>query len=320
MSDSNSGKPQNGIQIRSRRGTRYNNSRKSGQKPDKNSSSYSKPNGFLSFVLCFFAVISLCAFMGLMVLRSAGVSNIIRNTDILYYLEDASFGEHEYYVVDQINTLPFSNTELSLSDIENFIKKETVSDSIGGILDDYALAFTMGNLDHHVTTDDIVNVARDLDEEISELFGHDMTEDDFEFLAERLDDILDFSSLTIDGLMEDFDVDMSVPLVLLSPALRWLVGTLGVLLLLAIFFIRIGNIPAASLATGIPVLLSGAIVYGAGMFLDAATHTPDSMFQRFERFLQEPITMIMRYSLVFAIVGGLIVVVSFVVGKVLRKT
>jgi len=258
--------------------------------------------------------------MVLMVLRSAGVSNVIRNTDILHYLEDASVGEHTYYIVDQVNTMHFSNTEVTLHDIEEFIKKDTVSNGISGILEDYALAFTLGNLDHHVTTDDVVNVARDLDEELSEFFGHDMTEEDFEYLAERLDDILDFDSLTIDGLMEDFDVDMSMPLMLLSPALRWLVGILSVLLLFTIFYIRRKNLPAASLAVGVPVVLSGAIAYAAGMVVNHLTHTPDSTFQRFERFLEEPLALIMQYGSVLAIVGGSIVLISFILVKTSKMT
>jgi len=281
-----------------------------GYRPVQKRDSYEKPNGFLSFILYLFTTISILVFIGLLVLHTAGVGNIIRNTDILHYLEDFAVEGHDYYIVDQINNMPFSNSEVTLVDIEDFIKTEAVTDSINSIIENYAQAFAMGNLEHHVTVAEVAGIAHNLNEEISEFFGHDMTDEDIEQLAERLDDLLDFNSMTIDGLMEDFDVDMSVPLMLLSPALRWLVGTLCVILLTASFAIRLSSLPHAFCAVGIPITVAGLISFFIGMYFDAATHTPGSTFERFEQFLEEPITQIMQYGFMFAAVGILTIIIA----------
>jgi len=274
--------------------------------------SYKKPNGFLSFILYLFTTIFILVFIILMVLKSAVVSNVIQNTDFLHYLEAVAVDEHEYYIVDQFNNMPFNNNDITLEDIEDFIKKDSVSGGIGSIVEGYAQAFAMNNLDHHVTAGEVMVIARDLNDDLSEFFNHDMSDDDIEYLVERLDDLLDFNSMTIDGLMEDFDMDMSTsaPLLLLSPALRWLIGSLCVFMLIAIFAIRKENIPGACFAVGIPIALAGLISFSSGIFLDTATNTPDSFFQQFERFLEEPIAQIMQYGFIFTAIGTLICIVA----------
>ncbi|MCL2819294.1 MAG: hypothetical protein FWD38_00460 [Oscillospiraceae bacterium] len=280
---------------------------------------YKKPNGFLSFILYLITTFFILVFIFLLVLHTAGVGNVIRNTDILYYLEDFAVDGHNYYIVDQINNLPFSNNEVTLTEIEDFIKTESVTESINSIVEGYAQAFAMGNLEHHVTAAEVAGIAHDLSDEISEFFGHEMTDDDIDYLAERLDDLMDFNSMTIDGLMEDFDMDMSVPLMLLSPALRWLVGTLCIFLLIAIFAIRLNSLPHAFCAVGIPITIAGLISFAVGMYIDTASHTPGNTLQQFERFLEEPLIQIMQYGFIFAAAGILIIIIAKTFGWAAKR-
>ena len=280
---------------------------------------YEKPNTVLSALLYILTTASLCVFIALIVLRSLGVGHVIRNTDILSYLEEASAGEHTYYIVDQINNLPFSNTEVTLWEVEQFVQNEAVTDEIGTILDGYANAFVMGNHDHHVTTGDIVKMARNLEPEFSEFFDHRMTESDYEQMANTLDDILDFNSLTVSGLMEDFDVDLSVPLVLISPALMWAVGTLCVLLLAAIFILRKDNLADASLATGIPLVASGLLTFIGGLYIGTHPEIFGDVLQRYSRFIDDPAHLLSQYGFLFAAVGILIIIISFMLRKVAQK-
>jgi len=271
---------------------------------------FRRPNKFVSVVMYLITTVFIFIFILLMVLHTAGVGNVIRNTDILYYLEDFAVDGHDYYIVDQFNNMPFNNNEISLVDIEDFIKQEAVTNGINSIVEGYAQAFALGNLEHHVTVDDVFDIASNLNEEISEFFNHQMTEDDLEYLAERLDDLLDFNSMTIDGIMEDFDMDMSVPLLLLSPALRWLIGTLCVFLSIAIFAVRKKNIPNAACATGIAPLAAGIISFAGGLYFDTISKSPESTFHRFESFLEEPITKIMQYGFIFTAIGLLIIIIA----------
>jgi len=271
---------------------------------------FKRPNMVLSFFLYIIAIFLIFSFICLMVLRTAGISNIIQNTNFIYYLEEITVDEHEYYIVDKFNTMPFNNTELTMEDIEDFIKRDSVSAGINSVVEGYAQAFAMGNLQYHVTVEEVVQIAKELDGDISEFFNHDMTDDDIEYLAERLDDLLDFDSMTIDGLMEDFDMDMSVPLLIMSPAMRWSVGILSVLMLIVIFAVRRKYLPEASFAVGVPIALAGLVSFVAGIFLNTATYAADSVFSRFERFIEEPVTRLMEYGFIFAGAGVLIMIVA----------
>jgi len=294
-------------------------SRKS-RKHYKQQSSQFKPGIFISILLSVIAVISICAFTVLLVIRSLGVGHIIRNTDILGILEDASMGEHSYYIVDQINGLPFSETEVTLYDIEEFIKREPVTDEINRIVDGYTTAFILGNLDHHVTQNDVVVAARNIEPELHDFFDHRMTEDDFHYLAQTLDDILDFRSLSIEGLMLDFDVDMTIPLILLSPVLLWAVGVFSALLLAIIFLLRKRNIPIASLSVGIPIAVSGLISFVAGLYAAANPEVLGEAAIRFSRFIEDPVQLLTQYGMILAIAGVVIIIASLVIKIVVGRS
>jgi len=278
------------------------------------------PNAVLSVLLCILAMLLMCTFIALAIIRSLGVGHIIRNTDIVGIIEDATLGEHTYYIVDTINGLPFNDTEVTLHDIEDFLKREAVTDELDIIIDGYTMAFIMGNLAHHVTTDDIVNMARNLKPEFYDLFGHHLTEDDFEYLAMTLDDIMDFDSLSIDGIMQDFDVDLSIPMILMSPALIWLAGIFSVLVLALIFIQHRRNIAAASLAVGIPIALTGLMAFIAGLIIGARPEILGERALRFSRFIEDPVYLITQYGFVFMAVGVTILIIAFIFKSVAPRS
>jgi len=280
--------------------------------PYGNYRSYTKPNSVLSGLLYFLTILSLCFFIALMVLRSTGVAHIIRSTDVYGLLLSATDSEdYQYYIEHQINSLHFNEQELELFDVAVFIQRETVSNEIGGIVDEYATALVLGNLDHHVTTDDIIRVARNLEPDLNELFDHRMTDADYEHLAATLDDIMDFDSLSVSGLMEDLDMDLTIPFTIISPVLFWSVGGLCLLLLIIIFIIRKHNTAEASLAVGIPITISGLLAFLAGTLISAYPGVLCSAAQRFSNYLDRPVYLLTQYGFIFAAIGVLIIFVSF---------
>jgi len=256
----------------------------------------------------------------LLVLRSFGVGHIIRNTDILGILEDFSTGEHAYYIIDQVNSLTFNETEITLYDIEEFIKRETVTDELERIVGGYATALMLGNFGHHITVDDVITSARNIEPELYDFFDHRMTEDDFYRLAHTLDDILDFDSLSLEGIMMDFDMEMSpLPLILLSPVFLWVVGLLSAGFLLMLFLLRKRNIAAAILSTGIPVALAGLISLAAGTLVGARLGDEgEGLIGGLSRFLEDPIHLYTQLGLITVAIGVTIVIVSLVV-KITRR-
>jgi len=289
-------------------------------------STYEKPNVFLSVLLCLFATISICAFIVLLVLRTVNIlPGVIQNTDFLGMLEQSDEGEHSYYITDQINGLPFSNTEVTLQDIDDLIKTDAVSGEISVIADGYVRALGRGDLDHHVTADDIVAAARNIKPELNEFFDHEMTEEDFEHMAHALDDIMDFNSLTLGGLMEDFEIDreeLNLPFFIMSPIPLMIAGLVSAIFMFLIFLVRSGNIANASLAVGVPIALAGLFTYAGAMYFNASPEafgeTVQHYAEQYFRYLDGPVHKMAEYAFAFAAVGVLIIIVSFISGIVLK--
>ena len=286
---------------------------------------YEKPNAFLSGMLYSLAIVSICVFIGLLAFRSAGIGHIIRNTNIYYLLEQATDEEHSYYIVNQVNSLHFHDQYFNLQDVADFMQRESVSNEIGIIVDGYANAFVLGNLDHHITTEDIINMTRNLEPDFYEFFDYRMTEADREHLATTLDDVLDFDSLSVGGLMEDiedFNVDISIPLTLISPTLLWAIGILCVLLLVAIFIIRKDNPSKAALAVGITLAISGLLTFLGGLLAGtyAGTVRSDIYVFSISGYVEYLSNLLSQYGFTFSAVGILIILISIMADKVARMS
>ncbi|MCL2425386.1 MAG: hypothetical protein FWD05_03505 [Oscillospiraceae bacterium] len=291
------------------------NNRRGGRRVNE----YRKPNGFISAFLNLCAIFFICVFISLLVVRTANVPQIIRQTDFVGILEVIAVGEHSYYIVDQINALPFHNAHVDLYDIDAFIRTEAVSNEIGNILGLYAAAFADGNLDYHITANDVVYVTRNLNPELQELFHHNMTESDHDALARRLDDIMDFNSISVAGLMYDFDIGTTIPSAFLSSTLLWVFGLISASFLLIIFLLRIRSFPDAFLAVGIPITISGLIIFVIGLFIGTAPALFGYTIQRILGFLDGPAQLITQYGLRFAIAGGAVIALSLVL-KIVSNT
>ena len=265
-------------------------------------------------------VFSLCIFIILLVLRTANVPHIIRNTDVVGLLEQAAIGENPLHFVDQINQLPFHNANINSHDVEDFIRSDAVSDEIGSIFEGYASAFAAGNLEHHMTADDIVYAARNLEPEFQELFDHQMTEADYEHFARTLDNMVDFSSLSVSGIMDEYDIGMTIPGMLLSSALLWIVGIVCAVFLLLIFLMRIGSMGHAFRAVGFLIAAAGLIMFVLGLFMGASPGAFGRTVQYILRFLDGLVRLVMQYGLTFAAVGAAIIAISLIFSFIAPRT
>jgi hypothetical protein len=281
---------------------------------------YKAPNAVLSVLLCVFAVVFICVFIVLTVVRSLGVGHIIRHTDIVEIIEESTIGFHPEQIVDQINELPISDVDVSLEDIEEFIKLEVVTNELDNILDAYAMAFIMGNFDHQITADDIVDIARRLEPELYDVFGYRLEEEDLEFLAAALDEVIEFDTLSIYSIMEEFDADLTVPFLLISPALVWAVGIAAAVLLVIIFLRKRKSPVDASLAVGIPIALSGLMIFLTGLVIGSNPTMLGNSSLQFVRLVEYPIQLATRYGMVFTAVGVAIIVVAFIFKSVAPRT
>ena len=280
---------------------------------------YSKPNAFISGLLAFIAVVFMCFFIFLMVLRAGNITNmirnnvpeIIRNTDIIGIITSS---EESNYIAHQVYNFQFNNNvDMTLYDFEYFIKSDAVTDELSGIVDGYVRAFAAGDHEYHLTTDDIIEISKNLEPEMKLLFDYQMTEEDYDYLARTLDDIIDLRSLNVGYIVEEIDVDLTIPFLLLSPYLFWGIGILCAGLLLVIFLRRRRFIPDAALAVGVPIMISGMISFAIGFMLSSSP--PEVLGETVRmvlEFLADPAHLIMRYGFIFAATGVVVVVVSTV--------
>jgi len=281
------------------------------ENPYSHTNDYTPPNAFLSVLLCLLAIIFLCIFNVLLIFRSANVAHFIRHTDITGIIGDTDFS---YYIVHQFNGLHFHDEELDFNDVEAFIKNEAVSDEIGGVVDGYLKAFAEGDLDYYITTDEVVVIARNLEPEFRELFDHQMTEEDFEYLARTLDDVIDFEGMSVGGIIYDLDIDidMTIPRLLVTPYLLWGVGLLCALILLTIILLRRKKIDSALLAAGIPVLLAGGIIFAGGIYIAGLPESSGDSLYFLSKVIDGPVLLFNRHGIVTAAAGAIIILISFI--------
>jgi len=273
-----------------------------------------KLNIVVTVLLYVLTTVFMCAFIILLVLRTDNAASIIRHTDFTAVLEEAGIAEHSYYIANQLNGLYFHDTEVSVSDIEEFIKSPAVSDEIGGVLDDYARAFASGNLNFHLTADDIAGIAKSLEPEFNVLLDHHMTDEHFEHLARTIDDIIDLSELSVGNIINELGIDTTIPYLLLSSYLLIGTGLLCVILLALIFLQRRSDIAGAFLVIGIPIALSGLICFILGLWFGSLSVSPESSFHTAAVFLSGPAHVASEYGFAFAAVGVIVVVVSYAIG------
>ena len=274
----------------------------------------------LSVLLCVLSIILMCSFIILMVIRSIGVGHIIRSINVVEIIEETNIGLHPSYIVDQINELYFVDVEVSLYDIEEFIRREAVANELDNIVNAYAMAFMFGNHDYHITVDEIVDIARRLEPELYESFGYRLAEEDLGLLTITLDDMIDFDVLSIEGIMEELNVDLTVPLVLISPVLIWVVGIVTTALLVFIFLLKRKTPISASLAVGIPITLAGLLTLITGLVIGFNPTILGDTSLQFVRLVERPIHLMTRYGLIFTAVGATILIVTYILKRVTQRT
>ena len=286
--------------------------------PGADNRRYPRPVRILSVLHGIFSTVLLCVFILLLVLHTVSLTPVVR--DLLNEIEIASYMEdydyiYDNYLLHQINGLPFNNTTVSYEDIEMFIRSDAVSGEIGGVLDGYIRAFAAGNPDHHITAAEVADISKNIRPELNELFDQQMTDEDIEYLSMILDDIVDFRAMSVSGLMEDLDVVLPVPQFLISTGLLWVLGLIITGLLAGIVFLRRSNLPDGFLTAGIPVALSGLIIFTSGIWLDASLDLLSTNVHHLAIHLEGPAVLMSRYGFIFAAAGIIIIVVSIMIKR-----
>lgn len=269
---------------------------------------------FLSILLSTVLFAFSCAFIAVLTLRTENAGTIIRNMDIsgIFYETDIS-----YYIVHQLNGLPFNEAEITFSDIEEFIKTDAASREVGNVVYRYIRAYAEGNLDYYLSAGEIYVISRNLEPELYDLFNHHMTDADFRNLANTLVDIMDFRGMSVGNIVYDYGIDINtaIPFLLISPYLLWGTAILCLIAILFIFFVQSKKIAYAFLFTGIPLALSGLLVLTAGILLGYFPALLGDTLYSISGFTWGLALLVIRNGIILAAVGILFMAAYIIVKR-----
>jgi len=256
-------------------------------------------------------------------LRLENAAFIIRNMDITWFTNDPRV---PYYIEHQLSGLPFHDTEVSMSAVEDFLKTRAVSREISGVIIRYTGALIKGDIDYYLTTDEIFDITKRIEPELNALLNHRMTDDDHIRLAGILDDIVGFRGLTVGDITYDAGpgIQKAIPYLKIYPYLTVVAGLFCVITLCLIVLYHSKKISGAFLYAGAAFMLSGLV------FLTVRTiigNSPSSFSNTIETHivfagdyawvlawvLTEGFeSLIMRYGIVLTLAGALSIAAYFV--------
>ena len=252
----------------------------------------------------------------MLMLRAGSAATVIMNTEITEIFDDTDFA---YYIVSQLESLPFHDTEISLSDVESFLQSRAVANEISVVAGRYTRAFTRGDMDYYLTTDDIFEIAQNMDEQLYDLFNHNLTEDDYRLFAQRIDDIMDFGGLTVGDIVydigNDFGIGSTMLYLVVSPFLLVITGIICAVILVLMYMRSRGKGVNAFLSACIPISLSGFVYLVAGVVLGYFPHLLGDRLYRFARFADGVAVLVIRYGLGLIGIGLLTGAVMYVLAR-----
>ena len=249
------------------------------------------------------------AFMILLILRAGNAATVIRNTEITEFI---GVNDFSYYILSQLNGLPFHEVEIDMYAVEGFIRSDAASEEIGNVLNGYTRAFARGDLSYYVTTNEMLEAVRNLEPELSDLFNHQMTEADNERLVRAMDDAVGFSGFSIGGVLEDAGVGTVIPFLIASTYLLWGVGIIFAALLFITYRLHREKAANVFLLAGIPVALSGIIILAAGLIPGVFPQLMSEISYRLTVLANGVAHLVIWHGAVGAAVGTLSIALYFI--------
>jgi len=295
----------------------------------------------------FFVLLLLRAANVPTVIRNTDIVVILEETgfhyDVMEYLEDLLYFEHEFmhsgadFDYDFFDDFDFDDfdfddfdfddfdydfdddfdidtyRELDIADVERLLVSAGVAREVGRIFDDYARELARGNIDHHVTSADIVRMARNLEPEISNIVGRNLTETDFIILQQTLDDNIYFEEFTIAFFLYDMDLEPVIPFIHFAAYLIWISFFLCAFLLVIIYVHHRRNTAAALRAVSVPIIMAGLIFFIVGVLFSVSPQLFGYTLYDMSHYLGGVAHLIRLYGFAFIAFGILLIAISIAV-------
>lgn len=267
----------------------------------------------LTFLICVIALLLISIFTFFAVMRPDNAETFVDLTNISRVLEETGVYRDISSVLEQFpEHIP--DSPVSPAQIEEFIRRDNVSGEISEIVGGFLYAFSRGDLDHHITSDDLVAMARQLAPDIESQFGYAMTEQHFTIIQDTLDDI-NMDMLSVARVYEETDLNPNVVSAVFSIYPLLITGTLSVIALLFIFIINIRRISRAVSAVGFTFIFAGIIFFPLGLILLMSPQVLGDVFYIAARLFGGPATFLALFGVAYLVVG----IVMAIAGVAMRR-
>jgi len=273
--------------------------------------------GFLSFLLSIIAYALICAFVALLAARPSNIPELIQGTDVVWIMEEIGLDD---IILQQVNDTFINDLSIDIYDIEQFLKRSNVADELGKAADGYIKALTEGNTGYYLSSREIVSFLKAVAPDIRDQFDYKLTDDDFDLIIESLEEQVDLKEFRVEKILQDVNIDITVPGVVFSVYPLIVTGILCALVLFDIFLLHRRRVEKGFLTAGVPVILAGMTYIAAGMlfgfFSNLLSSTALFMITRLAGGIAY---MIFIYGLVCFSAGFLFLILYVIIGSIKRK-
>ena len=223
---------------------------------------------FLSVILGIFCFAFILIIVALVSVRPGNIPDIVAGADVTWVLEETDIGE---VVVEGLNQSDFIEKNIDIDTIKDFINRENVAAEFGLIAEKYAQAIADGEFDYYLNSKEIVDSIKAIAPEIYEEFGASFTDEDFDLIADSIDEFVDLKEFSVAQVMEQSSVDVAVPHAIFSAYPLIIASLLCALVIIDIILLQRKKAGNALLAIGIPVSASGLVFLTFGLFIGPLT-------------------------------------------------
>ena len=203
-------------------------------------------------------------FIALTVVRPGNIPNILVGSDITRILEETGLSEE---IINGINDSKLSGINVDIDSLKDFIRRKNVANEVGNVAERYVSAVTDGDFDYYLTSREIVSFLRAIASDIRDEFDYRLTSDDYDYIANSLTTDVNLKDYRVGVLLDDADIDVTIPYLLLSVYPFLIICFICVLLVFNIFLLYRNRVRTAFSIASIPFILSGLLCLITGLLI-----------------------------------------------------
>jgi len=210
----------------------------------------------LSVLLGVLGFALILALVVLIIFRPGNIPEIVAGADVAWVLEETEIGD---VVVEGLNQSDYIDIDIDIDDIRAFLERENVASEFGYMAEKYARAIAEGDFEYYLTSKEIIAFIKAISPDIKEEFGATLSSEDYDVIADSINDYVDLKDFRVETVLEQASVDVAVPHAFFSSNLLIIVALLFALSVFNIVLLNRKRIGNTLLITGIPITLSGLV-------------------------------------------------------------